>query len=56
MDNLHNAIRNIHETKARRDHLSVFREFLGHLDRIGKRAPKHKAVKGRNGKASMRGR
>jgi hypothetical protein len=39
MDNLHSVLRNIRgETKsARRDHLSVFREFLGHLDRIGKK-------------------
>jgi hypothetical protein len=37
MDNLHNVIRSIHaETKARRDHLSVFREFLAHLDRVTK--------------------
>jgi hypothetical protein len=26
------------ETKTRRDHLAVFREFLSHLDRIGKRS------------------
>jgi hypothetical protein len=40
-DNLHTVLRSIRaETKARRDHLSVFREFLGHLDRIGKRASK----------------
>jgi hypothetical protein len=36
MDNLHSVLRQIRETKARRDHLAVFREFLGHLDRIGK--------------------
>jgi hypothetical protein len=28
------------ETKARPDHLSVFREFLGHLDRAARRAAK----------------
>jgi hypothetical protein len=40
MDTLHTVLRSIRgETKTRRDHLSVFREFLGHLDRIGKRAP-----------------
>jgi hypothetical protein len=39
MDKLHNVIRSIrHETKSRPDHLSVFREFLGHLDRAAKRA------------------
>jgi hypothetical protein len=39
MDTLHSVLRTIRgESKARRDHLAVFREFLGHLDRIGKRA------------------
>jgi hypothetical protein len=38
MDNLHTVLRSIRETKARRDHLDIFREFLGHLDRIGRRA------------------
>ena len=39
MDTLHNVLRSIRsETKSRPDHLSVFREFLDHLDRIGKRA------------------
>jgi hypothetical protein len=37
MDTLHTVLRSIRgETKARRDHLTVFREFLGHLDRIGR--------------------
>jgi hypothetical protein len=41
MDTLHTVLRSIRgETKSRRDHISVFREFLGHLDRIGKRAAK----------------
>jgi hypothetical protein len=41
MDTLHTVLRSIRgETKSRRDHVSVFREFLGHLDRIGKRAAK----------------
>ena len=42
MDTLHHVIRNIKgETKAsRRDHLSVFREFISQLDRIGKRQGK----------------
>ncbi len=40
MDTLHTVLRSIRgETKSRRDHLTVFREFLGHLDRIGKRNP-----------------
>jgi hypothetical protein len=39
MDTLHTVLRSIRgETKAPRDHLEVFREFLGHLDRIGKRS------------------
>ena len=57
MDNLHSVIRSIRETKAaRRDHLSVFREFLGHLDRIGKRAPKGKVAKGKSKGGGRRGR
>jgi hypothetical protein len=46
MDTLHNVLRSINETKARPDHLSVFREFLDHLDKISraaKRPPAHKA-------------
>ena len=57
MDTLHSVLRNIRgETKSRRDHLTVFREFLSHLDRIGRRAPrgnvKNKSAKppGRRGK------
>jgi hypothetical protein len=46
MDTLHTVMRSIRgETKSRRDHLSVFREFLHHLDRVGKRA----AARHRNG-------
>jgi hypothetical protein len=41
METLHKVMRQIRgETKSRPDHLAVFREFLGHLDRIGKRAAK----------------
>jgi hypothetical protein len=41
METLHKMMRQIRgETKSRPDHLAVFREFLGHLDRIGKRAAK----------------
>ena len=37
MDTLHTVLRSIRgETKSRRDHLSVFREFLDHLDRIAR--------------------
>jgi len=35
MDTLHTVMRSIRgETKTRRDHLTVFREFLNHLDRV----------------------
>jgi hypothetical protein len=46
MDNLHNVLRSIRgETKSRRDHLSVFREFLDHLDRASRvRARQTKAA------------
>lgn len=53
MDQLHIVLRNIRETKARRDHLSVFREFLNHLDRIA-RKPRAQATKGKGGKAAKR--
>jgi len=55
MDTLHNVLRSIRgETKARRDHLDVFREFLDHLDRAARRrASPPRAVKGR---AKERGR
>ena len=37
MDTLHTVLRSIRgETKSRRDHVSVFREFLDHLDRIAR--------------------
>ena len=35
MDTLHTVLRSIRgETKSRRTHLTVFREFLDHLDRV----------------------
>ena len=46
MDSLHNVLRAIsRETKSKQDHLSVFREFLGHLDRAAKRARRAPARK-----------
>jgi hypothetical protein len=47
MDTLHTVLRAIRgETQPRRDHLSVFREFLTHLDRIGRRnSPPPRIVK-----------
>jgi hypothetical protein len=50
MDTLHNVMRSISgERKAepRRDHLTVFREFLDHLDRASKKKARVKAVKGK---------
>jgi hypothetical protein len=57
MDTLHNVLRSIHETKSRPDHLSVFREFLGHLERIGKRAAKRPPLrKTKDAKSAKRAR
>ena len=56
MDTLHTVLRSFRrETKARRDHLDVFREFLQHLDRASRRkgavrAPKSAKTKARRGK------
>jgi hypothetical protein len=46
MDTLHTVLRSIRsETKSRRDHLSVFREFLDHLDRAARWRATEKAAK-----------
>jgi hypothetical protein len=57
MDTLHNVMRSISgERKAepaatsRRDHLTVFREFLDHLDRASKKKARVKAAKGKAGR------
>jgi hypothetical protein len=53
MDNLHNVLRSFRrETKARRDHIDVFREFLDHLDRVSRRKAPTRGTKAgkRNGK------
>jgi hypothetical protein len=40
MDTLHTVLRSIStETKSAPNHLTVFREFLAHLDRIQHKAP-----------------
>lgn len=39
MDKLHTVLRSIGTETKGRDHLSVFREFLAHLDRIKRKAP-----------------
>ena len=48
MESLHGVLRAIRQPAPRRDHLSVFREFLNHLDRIGrsKAARDVKALRG----------
>jgi hypothetical protein len=60
MDTLHTVLRSLRpesnrETKSRRDHLDVFREFLDHLDRAARkrnatRSGKAPKSKGRRGK------
>jgi hypothetical protein len=40
MDTLHSVLRSIRGDTKSRHHLDVFREFLTHLDRIGRRPPK----------------
>ena len=51
MDTLHTVLRSIRgETKSRRDHLDVFREFLDHLDRAAKRKTLPRATKSAKGK------
>jgi hypothetical protein len=46
MDTLHTVLRSLRgETKSRRDtHLTVFREFLDHLDRASKKKARVKAA------------
>ena len=52
MDTLHTVMRSIRgETKSRRDHLRVFREFLHHIDRVGRGATRE-----RKGDAAENGR
>lgn len=47
-DTLHSVLRTIRgETKARTDHLSVFREFLAHLERINRASVKRTPAKRR---------
>jgi len=55
MDTLHTVLRSLRlETKRRRDHLDVFREFLSHLDRATRRKNPPRATKA--AKAKGRGR
>lgn len=48
MDTLHNVMRSIsgeRKNDSRRDHLTVFREFLDHLDRASKKKARVKTTK-----------
>ncbi|HVV40273.1 MAG TPA: hypothetical protein VHC94_04320 [Nitrobacter sp.] len=46
MDTLHHVLRSFNtETKSSRDHLTVFREFLAHLDQIQRKAPAARSVR-----------
>ena len=63
MDSLHSVMRSLRPapTKRKRDHLTVFREFLSHLDRVSKQnaARDVKAVrrpKGTEGEGLVRSR
>jgi hypothetical protein len=41
MDNLHTMLRTISgETKSKPEHLTVFREFLAHLEKVQRKAPR----------------
>ena len=51
MDGLHDVLRSVRrESKARRDHLDVFREFLDHLDRAARRQQPARSIKAARGK------
>jgi hypothetical protein len=55
MDNLHSMLRSFGaETKSSRDHLTVFREFLAHLDRAQRKAPAAAAARAPRAKAQTR--
>ena len=52
MDTLHTVLRSIRgETKSRRDHLDVFREFLDQLDRASRRKTTARTTKASKGKS-----
>jgi len=57
MDNLHSVMRSLRPAqKRKRDHLTVFREFLSHLDRVSKEAASRdvKAVRKARGRKRMK--
>jgi hypothetical protein len=53
MDSLHGVLRAIRQPQ-RRDHLSVFRQFLDHLDRVSRRTAARDVKALRNGKSKSR--
>lgn len=55
MDTLHTVLRAIRGETKSRSHLTVFREFLGHLDRVAKRAKGTRNVKSARGKQQRSG-
>ncbi|ARQ00937.1 hypothetical protein [Pseudorhodoplanes sinuspersici] len=62
MDELHSVLRSLRPApktgrNSGRDHLTVFREFLNHLDRIGKENATRdvKALRKRNGRKRPKG-
>jgi len=55
MDTLHTVLRAIRGETKSRTHLTVFREFLGHLDRVAKRAKGARPGKSARGKQQRSG-
>ncbi|HWV53570.1 hypothetical protein [Pseudorhodoplanes sp.] len=58
MDSLHSVMRSLRPAqKRKRDHLTVFREFLSHLDRVSKAndAREGKAVRKARGRKAPKG-
>lgn len=54
MESLHGVLRAIRQPAPRRDHLTVFRQFLDHLDRVSRRACARDVKALRNGKSKSR--
>lgn len=55
MDTLHSVMRSLRPVqKRKRDHLTVFREFLSHLDRVSKEAASRDAKALRKSRARKR--
>lgn len=54
MDSLHGVLRSIRQPAQRRDHLTVFRQFLDHLDRVSRRNAVRDVKALRNSKSKSR--